>query len=128
VAEELHRVELEDRLVDRAHAPPAQNVLEGLTQQRLPLPLPRPRALDGLVERAVDEALDPHLRVRPQERVADEDADPLVDASTERLVERAAQRLLDLARLTLQAGRRILSALEAREDVEVRAAGPVDRD
>src|SRR4029077_9653880 len=122
VAEELHRVELEDRLVDRAHAPPAQNVLEGLTQQRLPLPLPRPRALDGLVERAVDEALDPHLRVRPQERVADEDADPLVDARAGRLVERAAPRLLQLARPALQTRQRILTALEAREAVEIRAA------
>ncbi len=58
----------------------------------------------------------------------DEDADALVDARAESLVERAPERLLHLACLPLQADHGVLARLERREDVEVGASRPVHRD
>ena len=128
VPEELERGEAEDRLVDRPDAPAPQDVLERLAQDRLAFLFLGRCDVDRLAQRAVHEPLDAHLGVGADDRVPDEDADPLVDAGAERLVERPAQRLLDLPRLALQPRERVVARLEAREDVEVRAARPVDGD
>ena len=129
VAEDVERLELEDRLVDRPDPPLAENLAEAS-------PAEAPCRSSSLVvataiawaRAAVDEPLDAHLRVRPQQGVADEDADPLVDPGAEGFVEGPAQRLFDLARLALQPDHRLLPRLERGEDVEVGAARAVDGD
>ena len=102
VTEDVERLELEDRLIDRPDPALAEDLAERLTQEALALLLLGRGDGDGLGQRAIDQALDPHLRVRPQQGMADEDSDPLVDPGAEGFVERPAERLLDLARLALQ--------------------------
>src|SRR6266540_2273323 len=128
VPEDLHRVQVEDRLVDGPDAALAQDLLEVLAQTGLALPLLCRRDGDGLPQRPVHQALDSHLRVGLNDGLPDEDADPFVDAGTEGLVQRPAQRFLDLPRLALEARQRVFPCLERREDVEVRSADAVDGD
>ena len=128
VPEELHRGQVEDRLVDRADAALPQDLVERVVEQGLALALLGRGDRDRFAQRPVNEPLHPHLRVRPDDGMSDEDADPLVDPGAERLLERAPQRLFDLPGLALQPGGSSVTRLEAGQHVEIGPARAVDRD
>src|SRR5207244_13549056 len=108
-----------------------KDVLEVLAHEGRALSLFRVRDGDRLAERAVDEALEPHLRAVADLGVADVEADLAVDPVVERVGEAGLERLLELLGLLLQAVEHFVArqpARNRRKDVELRARRAVDGD
>src|SRR5439155_21090125 len=97
VAEDLQVVELKDRLEDRSNRPAVEDFAKELPHLAGPLLLARGRHPDALSHRAVHDALDSHLRRRKNRRMADENADRLVNALPESVVQGLPKRVLGLA-------------------------------